>query len=143
MRTLRTALTAVALCLLCVGYAASQIAYWRDSIHISYAMEYAARVDTPPVQHLAGILLLSAVILAFIREKQDPEQPADRNSNPATLQRSDTLPPEHLNSATDECHEVSHLPFTVYRLPANPRHLPFTIDHLLMIAANRSQVASQ
>lgn len=66
MRTLRTALTAAALCLVCAGYAASQIAYFQGTV-----AEYAARVDTPPVQRLAGLLLLSAIILAFIREKPE------------------------------------------------------------------------
>ena len=64
MRTLRTALTAAALCLLCAGYAASQIAYFQGTF-----MDYAARVDSEPVQRLALLLLLAAVVLALIKEK--------------------------------------------------------------------------
>ena len=68
MRTLRTALTAAALCLLCAGYAASQIAYFQGRF-----AEYAARVDTPPIQHLAGLMLVCAVILTFIPDRTDQE----------------------------------------------------------------------
>lgn len=66
MRTLRTALTAAALSLLCAGYAASQIAYFTGRF-----VDYALRVDAPPVQHLALLFLVSAVILAFIPERTD------------------------------------------------------------------------
>ena len=82
MRTLRTALTAAALILLCAGYGASQVSYFLDT----YA-DYAARVDSPPVQNLALLLLLSAVILALIRDRDSMDRiPAktDRTSpNPA------------------------------------------------------------
>jgi hypothetical protein len=64
MRTLRTALTLAAFFLLCVGYGASQIAYFTGTF-----AEYASRVDQPPVQRLAGIMLLAAIVLCFIREK--------------------------------------------------------------------------
>ena len=70
MRTLRTALTAAALSLLCLGYAASQISFFKDAtFHDGSIADYYSRIDTPPIQHLALALLLSAVILAFIREK--------------------------------------------------------------------------
>ncbi len=65
MRTLRTALTAAALCLLCLGYAASQIAYFQGTF-----VDYAAKVDSPPVQRLALLFLLAAVVLAFIKDHE-------------------------------------------------------------------------
>jgi hypothetical protein len=68
MRTLRTALTAATLCLLCAGYAFSQISYFQGRF-----AEYAARIDVPPVQHLAGIMLVAAVILALIPDRDDRE----------------------------------------------------------------------
>jgi len=66
MRTLRTALTAAALCLLCAGYAASQIAYFQGTF-----AEYAARVDSQPVQRLALLFLTAAIVLAFIKDRED------------------------------------------------------------------------
>lgn len=64
MKTVRTALTAAVLCLLCAGYAASQIALFQGR-----AADYAARVDVPPVWNLSGLLLLASVILAFIPDR--------------------------------------------------------------------------
>ncbi|MEA2552700.1 MAG: hypothetical protein QOJ65_876 [Fimbriimonadaceae bacterium] len=70
MRTLRTALTAAALSLLCIGYAASQWAWLQGTFP-----EYYARVDSPPVRILSGVLLLCAVVLAFIPDRSEEEQP--------------------------------------------------------------------
>lgn len=61
MRTLRTALTVAALCLLSAGYAASQIAFFTGRF-----AQYAASVDTPPVRTLSGLFLVAAIALAFI-----------------------------------------------------------------------------
>ena len=66
MKTVRTALTAAALCLLCAGYAASQVALFQGR-----AADYAARVDVPPVWNLSGLLLLLAVIFAFIPDRDE------------------------------------------------------------------------
>jgi hypothetical protein len=66
MKTVRTALTAAALCLLCAGYAASQIALFQGR-----AADYAARVDVAPVWNLSGLLLVLAVILAFIPDRDE------------------------------------------------------------------------
>ena len=71
MRTLRTALTAATLSLLCLGYAASQFAYFQGRF-----VEYAASVDIPPVRMLSGLLLLSAIVLAFIPDRG--EEASDR-----------------------------------------------------------------
>ena len=94
MRTLRTALTAAALCLLCAGYAASQIAYFQGTF-----MEYAAKVDTPPIQRLALLLLIAAVILALIE---------DRNESDELVQLVESPRPSKKSSVG--------LPFTDYRL---------------------------
>lgn len=69
MRTLRTALTAAALLLICAGYAASQITYFQGAF-----ADYASRVDSAPIQRLAGVLLLLAIVLAFIREKPEERE---------------------------------------------------------------------
>lgn len=66
MKTVRTALTAAALCLLCAGYAASQIALFQGR-----AADYASRVDTPPVWALSGLLLVVAIVLAFVPDRDE------------------------------------------------------------------------
>ncbi len=66
MKTVRTALTAAALCLLCAGYAASQVALFQGR-----AAEYAAEVDVPPISSLSGLFLLLAVALAFIPDRDE------------------------------------------------------------------------
>lgn len=66
MKLVRTALTAAALCLLCAGYAASQIALFQGR-----AADYAARVDSPPVWTLSGLMLLLAIILAFVPDRDE------------------------------------------------------------------------
>jgi hypothetical protein len=66
MRSLRTAFTAAALSLLCAGYAASQITYFQGAF-----ADYADRVDSAPVQRLAGFMLLAAIALAFVRDKSE------------------------------------------------------------------------
>ena len=71
MRTLRTALTLAAFSLLTAGYAASQIAYFKGTF-----ADYASRVDQPPVQRLAGILLLLSIVLCFIKEKPEENSKA-------------------------------------------------------------------
>lgn len=71
MRSLRTALTVAALVLLSAGYAASQIAYFQGQF-----IEYAARVDSPPVRALSGLILLAAVVLAWIPDRdEEPAKP--------------------------------------------------------------------
>ena len=65
MKTVRTALTAAALLLLCAGYAASQIALFEGR-----AADSAARVDVPPVWNLSGLFLVLAIVLAFIPERE-------------------------------------------------------------------------
>ena len=69
MKTVRTALTVAALFLLGGGYAASQIALFEGR-----AADYAGRVDVPPIWNLSGLLLLLAVVLAFIPDRD--EEPA-------------------------------------------------------------------
>lgn len=66
MKTVRTALTAAALCLLCAGYAASQVALIQGR-----AAEYAAKVDVPPIWNLSGLFLLLAVVSAFIPDRTE------------------------------------------------------------------------
>jgi hypothetical protein len=66
MKTLRTALTAAALLLLCAGYAASQIAYFQGRF-----AEYSAKVDTPSIQHLALAFLIAAIVLALVPDKEN------------------------------------------------------------------------
>ena len=64
MRTLRTAVIWATLVLLTLGYGASQYAYFAGD-----PSEYAHQVDTPPVSHVALLLFLAIVILAFIPDK--------------------------------------------------------------------------
>lgn len=64
MSTLRTALTAITLALLALGYAASQAAALQGR-----APEYARAVDQRPIHWLALGVLGAALVLALVREK--------------------------------------------------------------------------
>lgn len=64
--TLRTALTAVAISLLSLGYVASQMAFF--SGHFS---EHASRVDQAPVAITAGLFLALAIALAVFRVRPE------------------------------------------------------------------------
>lgn len=68
MKSLRTVLSVVSIVLLGLGYIASQIAAWNGS-----ATEYARRVDEAPIRTLALLLLLAAVILAFVPDREGTE----------------------------------------------------------------------
>ena len=63
MRTLRTALTVAALCLLAGGYAASQWAFFAGR-----TPEYAKAVDVPALKWVSAFLLVSAVVLTLFRD---------------------------------------------------------------------------
>ena len=86
MKTVRTALTAAALCFLSAGYAASQWAVFTGD-----AADYAAKVDSPPVQTLSGLLLLAAIVLAFIPDQDQSslwsQEGSQRGAGPKTLEQ--------------------------------------------------------
>lgn len=63
MKILRTTLAIVTVLLIVVGYAASQVAALNG-----WAAQYAEKVDSPSISHLALVLLLGIVVLGFIRE---------------------------------------------------------------------------
>ena len=68
MRTVRTAFAILVIALLCSGYAASQWAYFHGD-----AAGYAQRVDVPAVRTLALVILVGAILLAFIRDREQEE----------------------------------------------------------------------
>lgn len=68
MSLLRTTISAVVLLALALGYAASQFAFFSGQ-----APTYSATADHLPVRLFAGIVLLVAIVLAFVPEKG--EQP--------------------------------------------------------------------
>ena len=90
MRTLRTALTAAALCLLCAGYASSQIAYFQGTF-----ADYAAKVDSAPIQRLALLFLIAAVVLTFIKDRDEYRRAvSDRESVDSPFTIHDSRGPE-------------------------------------------------
>jgi succinate dehydrogenase hydrophobic anchor subunit len=66
MKTLRVVLSAVSVILLLAGYLASQYTALNGT-----ASDYASKVDQPPVRLLALLLLVAAVVLAFIPEREE------------------------------------------------------------------------
>lgn len=73
MQTIRAALYVMIVGLLCVGYAASQ---W-EWLTANFA-SYAKKVDVPPVQHLALVVLLVTVGAACYWSK--PKEVGDGSS---------------------------------------------------------------
>lgn len=69
MESAKKALFVITLALLTAGYAASQLAWWDRTF-----AEYAKRVDTPPVQHAAMILLLAVVLSAVFWNKPNQKE---------------------------------------------------------------------
>jgi hypothetical protein len=67
MKTLRVVLAAVSILLLLAGYLASQWAAFTGS-----AADYAAKADQTPIRILALVLLVAAIALAFVPEREDP-----------------------------------------------------------------------
>jgi hypothetical protein len=67
MKLARTVLSAIALLLLGAGYVASQA-----SVLTGSQLSYHAKVDQPPIRMLAMLLLVAAVVLAFIPEREAP-----------------------------------------------------------------------
>lgn len=65
MKTLRTALSAITILLLLAGYVASQLAALNGT-----ASDYAERVDQAPIRYAALALLIAAIVLAFVRERE-------------------------------------------------------------------------
>ena len=68
MSFLRYSLTVAALLALAAGYAASQYAFFNGR-----AAEYAQTVDTPFVKILALLILLVAIALSFLPDKEEPQ----------------------------------------------------------------------
>lgn len=66
MSTLRNALAAAVIVALGAGYAASQWAYFSGE-----AARYAQQVDTPQVKAVALLILVLAVVLGFIPEREE------------------------------------------------------------------------
>ena len=65
MSGIRQLLSYVVLTLLTLGYLASQWAALKGTAH-----EYAARVDIPQVKLLSLFLLIAALVLAFIPDRE-------------------------------------------------------------------------
>jgi len=74
MNKLRTLLAVIVLVLLTAGYGASQFAYMQGA---ESAQEYAKRVDSPAISHLALLLFLAIVILGFVRDRSPAEEGLD------------------------------------------------------------------
>jgi hypothetical protein len=66
MKSLRNGVTLALAVLLCGGYAASQLAYFNGTWP-----DYYAKIDSKPISMLALALLLSAVALAFVKERDE------------------------------------------------------------------------
>lgn len=66
MKTLRTALLMVGTALLTLGYLTSQFAAFQG-----WAKEYAQKVDQAPIQKLALVIFLGAIILSFLPDRED------------------------------------------------------------------------
>lgn len=71
MRTLRIALGTLVCLLLCMGYAASQWAFFHGE-----AATYSARVDTPSIRLLALAILVTLIVLGMIPNKDDRDIPS-------------------------------------------------------------------
>ncbi len=69
MKLARMLLVLVASLLLGGGFVASQLASLRGD---SYS--YAQRMDAAPIRYLALALLIAAVALSFVPEKEDPSE---------------------------------------------------------------------
>ncbi len=69
MNTIRTALGAIIMAVLGLGYAASQRAYFAGE-----APQYAEKVDTPAVRMLAMVALLVVIALAFVPRREADEE---------------------------------------------------------------------
>ena len=65
MKNFRILMSIAVFALLMLGYAASQLMTLQGS-----AIEYAKRVDCPPVQWLSLAILLICIALAFIRDEE-------------------------------------------------------------------------
>jgi len=65
MKTLRFFVAIIALLFLVSGYSASQYAALEGT-----APTYAEKIDCPPVQWFALVLLLVCVVFSFIRDKE-------------------------------------------------------------------------
>jgi len=68
MKTVRMALSALTIGLLGLGFIASQLAGLSGN-----QMKYAEQVDAAPIRMLALVLLLGAVALAFVPEREESE----------------------------------------------------------------------
>jgi hypothetical protein len=66
MKTVRVVLSAISVLLLLAGYLASQWASLSGS-----AASYAEKVDQPPIRMLALLLLVAAIVLAFVPARED------------------------------------------------------------------------
>ena len=73
MKSLRSVFAVVVIALLGLGYFASQWAAMNGS---EAAVQYAARVDQPPVQLLALVVFLVCVILPFLPESKQETEPS-------------------------------------------------------------------
>lgn len=65
MTKARTFLAVIVMLLLTIGYAASQYAYFTNTI-----VEYSQRVDTPAISHLALVFFLAIVVFGLLRERE-------------------------------------------------------------------------
>lgn len=71
MRTLRIALGTLVCLLLCMGYAASQWAFFHGE-----TATYSTRVDTPSIRLLALAILVTLIVLGMIPNKDDRDIPS-------------------------------------------------------------------
>jgi len=68
MKTLRSALSFATLALLGLGYAGSQVAALTGPDETS---AWSIRIDSKPVASLALVLLVAAVILGLVRDREE------------------------------------------------------------------------
>jgi hypothetical protein len=66
MKLLRFMLSTLSVLLLLAGYLASQYEY----LILRDPSGYAMRVDSPAIRNLALLLLVSAIVLSFVRDKE-------------------------------------------------------------------------
>ena len=66
MKNLRAVLSAATVLLLGLGYAGSQAAAMQGE-----AANWASRIDSKAVANLALVLLVAAIILSFVRDREE------------------------------------------------------------------------
>lgn len=68
MKSLRYGLSILTVVLLTAGYLGSQIAALNGT-----AADWAAKVDRPPIVSLALVIFLAALVLCFVRDREESD----------------------------------------------------------------------